>query len=225
MPVTAREPALQPLFSDRRHAGRLLAPLLTHLRSADPLVLALPRGGVPVGAIVAEGLCARLDVIVARKVALPSHSELALGAVTWDGILVVNEGVVAALAVRREELARRAADEGLEVARRTLLYRGRHPLPDVRGRTVVLVDDGVATGATVRAALRWLRSHAPRHLVLAVPVIAAEVAREFREELDELVTVYAPERLLAVGAWYVDFSPVPDEEVVRLLEEARARRG
>jgi putative phosphoribosyl transferase len=214
-------------FRDRIDAGRRLAALLGELRREDPLVLALPRGGVPVGFEVAMALDAPLDVLVVRKLGVPSQPELGFGALAPAGVRVLNESLVAELGLTDEEIDEVTFREAAELDRRARRYRaGRAPL-DVRDRTVVLVDDGIATGYTVRAALRWLATRRPRRVVLAVPVVSPDVAAELRERVDALVAVREPVRLVAIGAWYERFDPVADEEVVGLLERAAnpASRG
>jgi putative phosphoribosyl transferase len=210
-------------FHDRREGGRELADLLQRYRGEDPIVLALPRGGVQTGYEVARALDAPLDVIVARKIGAPYCPEYAIGAIAEGGAVFVEPGAMAEAGVEREELAELAEAEAIELARRVQLYRGGRPFPDVRGRTVILVDDGVATGRTVRAAIRSLRQLEPRRLVLAAPVVASDTAQVLGAEVDELVYVHAPERFVAVGLWYERFEQTTDEEVVDLL--ARARRA
>jgi putative phosphoribosyl transferase len=194
-----------------------VAALTGHLRAPGLLVLSLPRGGVPVGAVVARALGAPLDVVVVRKVPAPGQPELALGAVTWEGVRAENLDVRQAAGLPEAVFEQLVAAQSREVERRTHAYRGARPLPDVRGRPIVLVDDGVATGATVRAAVAWLRRHGAGRVALAVPVVGADVARELRGWVDELVSVITPDDLIAVGLYYQDFAPVPDAEVVRLL--------
>ena len=208
-------------FTDRRDAGRQLARLLEHHRGDDVLVLGLPRGGVPVAYEVATRLGAPLDVMVARKLGAPSYPEFGIGAVA-PGVRVLDEESVRALGVSARELDRIAHGELREMERRFLAYRGEARMPDVRARTVVLVDDGLATGVTARAALRSLRAQRPRRLVLAIPVCAPQTARAMREECDEVVYVEAHEDFRAVGLWYDDFRQTTDEEVLALLDEARA---
>ncbi len=209
-------------FRDREEAGRQLAEHLRDTRGESPVVLALPRGGVPVGYEVATALGAPLEVLVARKLGVPWRPELGMGAIAEGGALYVNVEVLAYADLTNEDALAVARQESRELARRVRLYRGERPLPDVRGRTVLLVDDGLATGGTARAAARAVRALRPRHLVLAVPVAAAETAEALRreEEVDEVVAVQEPERLGAVGLWYEDFHQVDDEEVLALLTHA-----
>ena len=212
-------------FANRYDAGQQLALQLQHLRNHQPVVLALPRGGVPVAAVVAEALNAPLDVIVVRKIGAPLQSELAIGAVTDGGrpSYVLNDDVVRTLGIDERFLEQAVQREHAEVCRRQALYRsGRAPI-EVGDRTAIVVDDGIATGATVRAALRSLRERSPQRLVLAVPVGPQEVAQELRRDVDELVWLHSPERFGAVGQFYSDFAQVSDDEVIRVLDEAVKR--
>lgn len=212
------------MFDDRVDAGRRLAARLSHLAAESPLVLGLTRGGVPVALAVARQLGAELDVWVVRKLGCPAQPELGLGALSEGGELVIDAALAEATGTSAEALARVAAREAAEVASRVARYRGGRPRPEIRGRTVVLVDDGVATGGTTRAALRALRRLGPRRLVLAVPVGATEALRALAAEADEIACVEPAANLMAVGSWYEDFEPVSDQEVHDLLEEA-ARLG
>ncbi len=211
------------MFKDRRDAGRKLARALERFRSANPVVLALPRGGVPVGFEVAKHLRAPLDVLLVRKIGAPGHEELALGAVV-DGLhpqVVVNNEVMEKIhppsgyfeAVQKRQLA--------EIERRRRLYLGAAQPIDVQGRLAIVVDDGIATGATIKAALRGLRRNEPSHLILAAPVAPRSVVGELEAECDEMVFLATPEPFYAVGVYYDDFSQTTDEEVIELLREAR----
>jgi putative phosphoribosyl transferase len=207
-------------FRDRAEAGRMLARELEHCRGAPGLiVLALPRGGVPVGFELAQALGAPLDVFVVRKLGAPGQEELAVGAIA-RGVQVLNERVVEQFRLDEEAIARAAAVEQEELIRRERLYRGDRPPVDVEGRTVILVDDGLATGATMRAGALALRAQHPRRLVLAVPVAAAQTCEELRADADEVLCAMTPEPFVAVGAWYDDFSQTTDDEVRELLERA-----
>ena len=210
------------LFRDREEAGRRLAKeLRQYTGSPDVVVLGLPRGGIPVAYEVARALGAPLDVFVVRKLGLPGQEELAIGAIASGGVRVVNDELVRRIGVPAEVLDEVAAREGRELARRERDYRGsRGPLP-VAGRTVILVDDGLATGASLRAAATALRRLKPARIVAAVPVGAAETCAEFRDVVDEVVCSETPEPFWAVGNWYDDFSQTTEEEVRRLLEKAR----
>ena len=202
-------------FRDRDEAGRRLASELPELDR--PLVLALPRGGVPVGAAVADVLGADLDVLVVRKLGVPAQPELAMGAVASGGVRVVNEDVVRRAGVPAAVLEEVAARELAAVESRERLYRGDRPAPPLAGRDVVIVDDGLATGATMRAAVEAVRSRGPSRLVVAVPVAPAETVVAFAQDGIEVVCVYAPTDFGSVGSWYGDFGQVTDEEVIRLI--------
>lgn len=195
--------------------------------SRDVVVLGLPRGGIPVAAAVAEALHAPLDVLPVRKLGLPGHEEFAMGAIAPGGVRVLDEGTVARFGVPPEAVVRVVEDETRELARRERAYRGERAPTDLRGRTVVLVDDGLATGATMRAALRSVRAAGPARVIVAVPVAPAEAVAQLRREADEIVCLEMPDPFLAVGAWYDDFAQVSDEEVRAVLEEPPAvpRRG
>jgi len=209
------------IYRDRTEAGQALAAkLAAHADRPDVLVLALPRGGVPVAFEVAQALHAPLDVFLVRKLGVPGREELAMGALATGGVRVLNEDVVAALGIAEPAIAAVIREEEQELQRREQLYRGDRPAPDVRGRTVILVDDGLATGSTMRAALAALRQQGPARLVVAVPVGAAETCADFRAEADEVVCARTPEPFYAVGLWYNDFSQTTDEEVHELLERA-----
>src|SRR3989449_4932927 len=212
------------LFRDRRDAGRLLAERLAAYASRpDVLVLALPRGGVPVAYEVAHRLGAPLDVFVVRKLGVPGHEELAMGAVATGGVRVLNDQLVEQLGISDQMIDAVAARERQELARRERLYRGNRPPPDVRGRTVILVDDGLATGATMYAAVEALRQQQPGRIVVAVPTASPEICEELRAEVDEVICAITPDPFYAVGLWYEDFSQTTDEEGRELL--ARSERA
>jgi putative phosphoribosyl transferase len=212
------------LFDDRADAGRQLAERLARYADERPVVFALPRGGVPVGAEVSRSLDAPLEIVVSRKLGAPDQPEFGIGAVAPGGVRVINDRAVRVLGIEEEYLDWVSARESAEVARRLQLFRGDRPYPDLDGRTAILVDDGLATGVTARAALLALRHLQPRRLVLAVPVCAPQTAELLRSEADDLICLLAPANLEAVGLWYRNFEQVPDEEVMRLLEEDRRRR-
>ncbi|HSU12684.1 phosphoribosyltransferase [Longimicrobium sp.] len=210
-------------YRDRVDAGRSLARLLMdHAGRPDVLVLALPRGGVPVGYEVARALGAPLDVFLVRKLGVPGHEELAMGAIASGGVRVLNARVVESLGIPATAIDHVAAQEQAELERRERAYRGGRPPPRVEGCHVILVDDGLATGSTMRAAAAALRAMRPRRLVVAVPVAAAETCEELRAEVDEVVCAMTPEPFYAVGLWYDDFSQTTDQEVAELLADAAA---
>jgi predicted phosphoribosyltransferase len=201
-------------FRDRGEAGRLLATkLAAYANRPDVIVLALPRGGVPVGYEVARALGAPLDVFIVRKLGIPGHEELAMGAVATGGVRVLNEPIVRALGIPDYVIDAVTAWERQELERRERLYRGDRPPPAVQGRTVILVDDGLATGATMHAAIEALRRQQPARIVVAVPTAAPEVCDALRAEVDEVICAITPEPFHAVGLWYEDFSQTTDEEV------------
>jgi len=210
------------LFRDRREAGRRLADnLQTYAARPDVVVLALPRGGVPVAYEVARALGAPLDVFVVRKLGIPGHEELAMGAVATGGVRVLNQQAVSGLGIPEYVIETVAAQEQRELERRERLYRGARPPPEVRGKTVILVDDGLATGSTMLAAVEALRRQGPARIVVAVPVAAPETCAELAKKADEAICVATPDPFYAVGIWYEDFSQTSDEEVRQLLSEAQ----
>lgn len=206
-------------FHDRVDAGRRLAGELSeYARRPDLLVLALPRGGVPVGYEVARELGAPLDVFLVRKLGVPGQEELAMGAIATGGVRVLNDRVIEMLHVPDRVIDAVAEKERRELERRAAQYRGDRPEPEVRGRTVILVDDGLATGSTMRAAAEALKHEGAERLVVAVPVAPPETCEAFRSEVDEIVCAVTPEPFYGVGMWYEDFSQTTDEEVRALLD-------
>lgn len=208
-------------FADRRDAGRQLAGRLRHFWAQHPVVVGLPRGGVPVAFEVARALGAPLDVVIVRKLGVPAQPELGMGAVGEGGVRVLNDRIVGAARVTDEELRAVEARERNEVLRRARRYRGTQPMIPLRGRTVIIVDDGLATGVTARAAVDTVRAHGAAQVVLAVPVAAPDTARALARVADQVVVVYSPQDLRSVGEWYADFTQTADAEVVALLDEAR----
>ena len=211
-------------FRDRTEAGRLLAERLRGYAGRDDVVvLALPRGGVPVAYEVAKELGAPLGVFVVRKLGVPGYEELAMGAIASGGVVVLDERLVRRLGIGRTQLEDAIAREAQELERREDAYDGRRGPPKLEGKTVILVDDGLATGSTMRAAARAVRELKPDRVVVAVPVAAAETCDEFRDVVDEVVCQVTPTPFHAVGLWYDDFSQTSDDEVRALLERAEAR--
>jgi predicted phosphoribosyltransferase len=205
-------------FRDRAEAGDLLANRLSGLAGKDDVVvLALPRGGVPVGYEVAKSLRVPLDVFVVRKLGVPGHEELAMGAIASGGVRLINHDVVDALGIPPAVIDQVTEREQVELERREHLYRGNRPLLPLTDHTVVLVDDGLATGSTMRAAVAAVRRQEPARLVVAVPVGAAETCQELASEADEVLCLRSPDPFVAVGLWYRDFTPTSDHEVRSLL--------
>ena len=213
------------MFDDRRDAGRQLAERLREYAAEDTVVLALPRGGVPVAAEVAAALGAQLDVIVARKLGAPGRPELGVGAIAEGGEPIFDPQTMAMTGLEPADLESTVAAEREELARRMRRYRGDRELPAVSGRTVIVVDDGLATGATARAALEALRNRRPARLVLAVPVAPPQTISRIADDADEVVVVAAPESFVAVGQWYRDFAQTSDEEVLAVLGDAARPAG
>jgi putative phosphoribosyl transferase len=210
------------VFRNRRDAGRQLAARLEPLRDEEPVVVGLPRGGVPVAAEVAAALGAPLDVIVVRKLGVPFQPELGMGAIGEDGVRVLNDDVIRIARVSDDEIAEVERRERLEVERRARSFRGDRPAVPLAGRTVIVVDDGIATGGTARAAVEVARAHGARRVVLAVPVAPPDTAAAMREVADEVICLETPAGFSAVGQWYGDFTQTTDAEVVRLLDDAAA---
>ncbi len=210
------------IFRDRHDAGRHLATRLKQYAGRpEVMVLALPRGGVPVAYEVAAQLGVPLDIFLVRKLGVPGLEELAMGAIASGGVRVINQDVVRHLNISPEMIEAVAAEEQRELERRQREYRGDQPSPEVKGRTIILIDDGLATGSTMRAAASALREKEPARIVVAVPVSAAETCEHFQDEVDEIVCAVTPEPFQGVGLWYEDFTQTTDEEVGELLERAR----
>jgi predicted phosphoribosyltransferase len=214
------------IYHDRSDAGKKLATRLAKYKDRDDVVvLALPRGGVPVAYEVAQALHAPLDVFLVRKLGVPGHEELAMGAIASGDVRVLNDDVVDYLRIPRRVIDAVAVKEIRELKRRELQYRGSRPEPDVRGKTVILIDDGLATGSTIRAAAQALREQMPARIVVAVPVSAPQTCDQYVIGVDEIVCAETPEPFRGVGQWYDDFSQTTDEEVRELLEDARAQQA
>jgi predicted phosphoribosyltransferase len=209
------------LFRDRREAGQILAGQLHHYRGRDDVVvLALPRGGVPVAFEVATELRAPLDVFLVRKLGVPGHAELAMGAIASGGVVVLNDDVVRGLGITPDVIERAADEEAPELQRREQTYREGRSMPDLTGKTVILVDDGLATGASMRAAIEAVRRLQPAKTVVAVPAAPASTCRELTSEVDEVVCASTPSPFYAVGSAYWDFTQTTDDEVRELLRDA-----
>ena len=211
-----------PLFANRKEAGEQLAVKLARFEGQETIVLALPRGGIPIGFEVAKRLRAPLDVILVRKLGVPFQPELAYGAVV-DGDqpeIVINEEVKQYINLSRKALEEQSADALKEIERRRMLYRADRPRPEIKGRTVVVVDDGIATGMTVRASLRAIRRAQPQKLVLAIPVAPTDTIIELHDDADEIICLAKPQPFYAISPHYADFHQVSDEEVIALLEQA-----
>lgn len=210
------------VFADRFDAGERLGRLLEGYREDSPIIYALPRGGLPVGYEISRALEAPLEVLVSRKLGAPGQPELGIGAVTSDGVRFLNEPLVERLGVSEEYVERVAAEESGKAARRARLLRGGHPELKAAGRTAIIVDDGLATGATARAAIRSMRKRGAGRIVLAVPVCAAQTEAGIRGEVEDLVCLESPADLGAIGFWYRDFTQITDEAALDLLERTRS---
>ena len=208
-------------LKNRRAAGQALAEeLQEYKRRDDVIVLALPRGGVPVAVEIAEALDAKLDLMLVRKLGTPRQRELAMGAIVSGGSRVMNEDVVRGLNISEDAISQVEKKERKELQRREQAYRGERPGPVLANRCVILVDDGLATGATMRAAVKAVRQNEPANLIIAVPVAPPDTVRMLRRQVDEMVCLAEPEQFMAIGMWYMDFSQVSDDEVRHILEKA-----
>lgn len=208
-------------YADRKDAGKHLVNALSSLQNHSNLVvLALPRGGVPVAFEVAAALHAPLDVFIVRKLGVPGHSELAMGAIAQGGITIFNEEIVSSLNVTEDEIERVIAHENAELKRRALKYRGQRPFPDLQGKTVIIVDDGIATGASMKVAIQAVKQTNPQAIIVAVPVADQSIQDTMNTLCDQFVCPMLVDQLHAVGLWYRDFSQTEDEEVIALLKKA-----
>lgn len=208
-------------FDDRLDAGRQLAGALARFAGAEHLViLALPRGGVPVAAEVAKALAIPFDVLIVRKLGVPGHEEFAFGAIASGGIQVTDMNLISRLGLKRSQIDAIIQREMTELARRERFYRNGRAMPAIEGKTVILVDDGIATGSTMLAAIGLLRSRQAHRIIVAVPVAPGDTARRLREQADEVITLLEPEAFVAVGEWYADFSQTSDDEVRELLAKS-----
>jgi putative phosphoribosyl transferase len=208
-------------FKDRLDAGRKLAKKLSkYANRSDILILGLPRGGVPVAFEVAKELNVKMDVFVVRKLGVPGNEELAMGAIASDNIIVLNEDVVRSFQISKQVIDAVAARELRELERRERIFRGKRPKPNISGSTVILIDDGLATGATMSAAVSAVKTRNPTKIVIAVPTGAPDTCRSFEGKVDEIICVATPEPFYGVGAWYEDFSQTTDEEVCEFLDKA-----
>lgn len=211
------------IFRDRVDAGKRLAKELSkYSNRPDVLILALPRGGVPVAFEVAKELNVKMDVFIVRKLGVPGNEELAMGAIASEDVRVLNENVIRSYKIPDRVIATVAANELRELERRERKYRGDRPKPDMKDMTVILIDDGLATGATMHAAVEALKTKHPAKLVVAVPTASPDMCRFFKDIVDEMICLTTPEPFYAVGTWYGDFSQTTDEEVCKLLKEAQS---
>ncbi|ADG83825.1 phosphoribosyltransferase [Thermincola potens] len=207
-------------YRDRQEAGKQLAELLKDYKNEDCIILGIPRGGVIVAAEVAEALHAPLDIIIPRKIGAPFNPEVAIGAITQDGTMICEERLISMLGISEQELAEEAGLVREEISRRMERYRGQRPFPELSNKTVILVDDGIATGYTVRAAIKSINGRNPGKLILAVPVAPKDTLLSLANELDEMVCPLTPDDFYAVGQYYMVFDQVTDHEVMRALREA-----
>lgn len=213
------------MFKDRNEAGQQLAQRL-HPYQHDPsaIVLALPRGGVVLGDQISKTLSLPLDLILVRKLGVPGQEELALGAISIDHVMVLNESIVSALSIDDATIRQIVAKEQTELARRNTVYRHNQPFPNITDKTVILVDDGIATGATMRAAIKIVQLHHPKKVIVAVPLASSSVYQDFAQDRVELVVLATPEPFYGIGMWYGQFPQLTDNEVITLLANAQARQ-
>lgn len=212
-------------FEDRVDAGQILANRLSKYADQKPLVLGLPRGGVPVAFEVAKALKAPLDVYIVRKLGVPGQEELAMGAIATGDVRVLNQGVIDALQISEEAIETETSKEKEELKRREALYRRGRPTLDVTNRTVLLIDDGIATGSTIKAAIAALKKQKAGRIIIGVPVAPPSMIEELKKEVDEVVCVSAPEFFIAISLWYDEFPQISDDEVRELMEKAEMKKG
>lgn len=211
-------------FADRAEAGRFLASDLLDLKGKDAIVLAIPRGGIVVGFEVANALGIPLDVIIPRKIGAPDNPELAIGAMTEDGTIILNQRLIEYLRVSEDYIKRESEKQRLEIERRLKSYRGEAPYPNLKNREAIIVDDGIATGSTMKAALASVRKRGARTVVIAIPVGPSSTIRELKQQADRVICLHTPEYFEAIGQFYDDFTQTTDEEVVRLLKLSRQKQ-
>lgn len=212
------------IFANRQEAGKLLATELARHRNEKPIVLALPRGGIPIGFEIAEVLHAPLEVLVARKIGAPHNPELGIGAIAEDEVRVLDEPTIKLLGISTEEIEKVTEKEKEELKRRVAMYRNNKPLPSLKAKTVLLVDDGLATGVTARAAIASIKKQKPKRLIFASPVCAYDTAQEFKQMVDDVICVTTPVDFSAVGLWYQEFGQVSDDQVVALLQKSKMKK-
>ena len=219
-----QSPSLQTTLPNRAEAGRrLVEPLLKYANRPDVIILALPRGGVPVAYEVATALDVRLDLMLVRKLGVPSHPEFAMGAIASGGVQILNDDALRAHPIDRASFEAVVAREALELSRREKAYRGNRPPPQLKDQVVILIDDGLATGSSMMAAIHAVRMQAPERIVVAVPVAPRETVEDMSMQVDEVICPLIPEWMMSIGYWYLDFSQTSDEEVIDLMQRAWQR--
>ena len=219
-----QSPSLHTTLPDRAEAGRrLVEPLLKYANRPDVIILALPRGGVPVAYEVATALKVRLDLMLVRKLGVPSHPEFAMGAIASGGVQILNDDALRAHPIDRASFEAVVAREALELSRREKAYRGNRPPPQLKDQVVILIDDGLATGSSMMAAIHAVRMQAPERIVVAVPVAPRETVEDLSMQVDEVICPLIPEWMMSIGYWYLDFSQTSDEEVIDLMQRAWQR--
>lgn len=211
------------MYKNRQDAGEILIKEIKKLSMQNPLVLAIPRGGVIVAKEIAEKLKTPLDLVISRKIGLPTNPELAIGAVTQDGTILLNQLLIERFNISNQEVLDDAELIFKEIKRRLETYRGSSEIPQIEGRSIILVDDGIATGFTVQAAITFIKNYKPREIILAVPVAARETIERFKNELDKVICPLAPEDFYAVGQFFQDFDQVSDEEVINIMDSFREK--